>query len=237
MNIGKVLRKYYGKKAERISVVNLETIKHIEKEKKVFCIGMSKTGTTSMGTLFEDLQYRVCRGNWNNNVTNFLCSCYHYGDVDEIINITKYFDAFEDAPWGGTEIYKELVEIYPKAYFILTYRDTDKWYKSYINMYLQFDGNLNTTMETMRSFGSYGNFLFFRNIFVIDNLANNENKIKDYYNNYNEEVRAFFKEGNYNFLDIDITKDNISLNKISNFLNKKIVNTSTLPHSNKGYYK
>ena len=76
-------------------------------KQKVFCIGMSKTGTTSMGTLFEDLKYRVCRGNWNNNVTNFLCSCYHYGDVDEIINITKYFDAFEDAPWGGSEIHSE----------------------------------------------------------------------------------------------------------------------------------
>ncbi len=76
----------------------------IQNNKKVFVIGMSKTGTTSMEEMLKKLEYRVCRGHWGNNNTNFLCSCYYHDNIDEIINITRYYDAFADAPRGGNGI-------------------------------------------------------------------------------------------------------------------------------------
>lgn len=219
------------------SEINLMAIKNIEKEKKVFIIGMPKTGTTSMEILLEKLGYRVCRGYWDNKDTNFLQACYNFGAVDEILNITNYYDAFADAPWGGTEIYKKLVELYPKAYFIHTLREPKKWYNSLINMYLMFDNNISTTLETIRSFGSYGNYLFMKKIFGIETLENSEEKITNYFINYNREVKAFFENSKYNYLNLDITCDEDALEKIANFLKNKNVLEVGLPHMNKGEYK
>lgn len=221
----------------RISDKNLNDIKSIEKEKKVFLIGMSKTGTTSMEQFLENLGYRVCKGNWNNKDKNFLAACYCFNQIDEIINLTNYYDGFGDAPWGGTDIYKKLVEIYPNAYYILTIRDTIKWYNSLIAMYQQFDKNLKTSMETMRSFGSYGSYIFFKKIFQIETLADMdaEIKIKTYFDNYNKEVKKFFKNNKYNFLEIDITDNSSADSIILDFLNKKNISIS-IPHLNQGNY-
>lgn len=216
---------------------NLQDISKIEKEKKVFVIGMSKTGTTSMEHVLVQLGYRVCRGHWRKWDTNFLCACYYYNDLDEILNITNYYDAFADAPWGGTDIYEKLVESYPDAYYILTIRDTSNWYLSFIKMYEQYDNNLKTAMETIRSFGAYGNYLFFRKIFNIDNLYNNEKKIKIYYENYNKKVKNFFKNKRYNFIVIDITKKDFDVNIIMQFLQKRNIKIKIMPHLNKGKYQ
>lgn len=216
---------------------NLETIENIKKDKKVFVIGMSKTETTSMEVLLESLGYRICKGHWNSKDTNFLCACYYHNDIDEILNITNYYAAFADAPWGGTDIYKELVKIYPKAYYIHTYRDSLKWSNSFINMYLKFDKNIGTAFETMRSFGAYGNYLFFKKVLNINNLENCEEKIKNYFIKYNEEVEQFFSKSDYNYLKIDITQDDNSLKRIANFLGNEKVIKIGLPHVNKGIYK
>ncbi|MCU7835985.1 MAG: hypothetical protein KZQ83_12140 [gamma proteobacterium symbiont of Taylorina sp.] len=244
----KIIRKIYKKLSQKNNKIlkvknipsqankNLTDIKRIEKKKKVFVIGMSKTGTTSMETLLDNVGYRVCRGHWNNKDTNYLCACYNYNDINEILNITKYYDAFADVPWGGTLLYEELVKLYPEAYFILTTRSTDNWYESLVKMYEQFDDNLETTMDTMRSFGAYGNYLFFRKMFAIDNLANSETKMKQYYNKYNQGVRKFFKNNEFNFMEIDITKKGFEPSVILEYINKPLNSNINMPHANKGNY-
>lgn len=218
-----------------LALKNLEDIKKIEKEKKVFLIGMLKTGTTSLEYFLEELGYRVCKGHWNSKETNFLCACYCFNQVDEILNITNYYDAFGDAPWGGTNLYKKLSKMYPNAYFILSTRDVNQWYDSYINMYKKYDTNLRTTMETMRSFGAYGNYIFFKKIFDIKNLQNSEKKIKRYFERYNDEVRKYFIDKTYNFMEIDITSDNFDLGRLKKFLKKEKYNVE-IKHLNQGKY-
>lgn len=211
---------------------NLDEIKNIEKEKKVFLLGMSKTGTTSIEQLLIECGYRVCRGHWNNNVTNYLLSCYVHNDLEEILRLTTYYDAFTDAPWGGGYLHENITRLYPDGLFILSYRDVNDWYTSLENMFLQYDKNYMTTMETMKSFGGYGIVEFFKKIFDISNLYDNMDKIKHYYMNYNEEVRKYFKVNNYKFLEIDITEKNFDSRVITEFINCKRTNRS-MPHLNK----
>jgi len=199
----------------------LNRLKTVEQEKKVFCIGMSKTGTTSIENVLHQLGYRVCNGHWNDNLTNFLISSYKHDDIDEILNIVNYFDAFADAPWGGTLLYQHLAKKYPKSFFILTHRDTDKWYKSFLNMFLQLDDNPKTSMQTMRSVGCYGTYQFFTKIFDIKDLVGNQKVIKNYYNEYNRNAIDFFSKNDFNFLSLDVTKDDLSLEKIISFLGKE----------------
>lgn len=215
----------------------LNEIKKIKKHKKVFVLGMGKTGTTSIELLLEGAGYRVCKGNYRNAHTNFLCACYYYDDINEILKITKYFDAFVDTPWCGTEIYKELVKIYPEAYYIHTTRDTDKWYKSFLYMYLRYNNDPSTTMETMKALGAYSNPLFFKKAIGIESLENNEEKIKNWFINYNNEITKFFENSPYNFLSLDITNDKDALSKTASFLNNEHMLTLEIPHLHKGNYE
>lgn len=69
--------------------------------RKVFNLGFSKTGTTSIERALQILGYRVAKGHWKYNYCFYLMSLCVHGDYEEIIRFTKAFDAFCDGPWGG----------------------------------------------------------------------------------------------------------------------------------------
>lgn len=76
---------------------------------KIFGIGMSRTGTTSLTNALKILGY----------------SCIHYPHtLDEI----KKYDAATDAPVALA--FKELDQQYPGSKFVLTLRDSTSWLKS-----------------------------------------------------------------------------------------------------------
>ena len=91
---------------------------------KVFCIGFQKTGTSSMRDALEQLGYRVTGVFGRKNTLADLRANY----VKMGIAIARDFDAVEDMPWPL--MYRELDEAFPGSKFILTVRNTDKWYKS-----------------------------------------------------------------------------------------------------------
>jgi hypothetical protein len=94
---------------------------------KVFVIGLSKTGTTSLGDALELLSYR--RTGWEDIRSRFLFRSYTRGDLSFLVDRTFEFDAFEDLPWSL--VYREMASLYPDAKFILTLRKSeDAWLKS-----------------------------------------------------------------------------------------------------------
>jgi hypothetical protein len=94
---------------------------------KVFVIGLSKTGTTSLGDALELLSYR--RTGWEDIRSRFLFRAYMRGDLTFLIDRTFEFDAFEDLPWSL--VYREMATLYSDAKFILTLRKSeDAWLKS-----------------------------------------------------------------------------------------------------------
>lgn len=175
---------------------------------KVFNLGFSKTGTTTLETALEILGYRVANGHWNKNYSFYLCALCIAKEYPEIIKFTDYFDAFCDGPWGGgTPLYKTLFEKIPDAKFLLSYRKPQEWYESFENQITLFDKNLGTAMSSYHANGMWGSAYWFRNIFGIKELEGNKQKIIDIYESYCHQVVDFFKKKGKDLLTIDVTEN------------------------------
>ena len=85
---------------------------------KIFGIGLSKTGTSSLAHALEILGYR----------TKDYPGIQHYvpGDLSSIDpSVLEHYDALTDTPIPS--FYRKLDQAYPGAKFILTVRDMDGW--------------------------------------------------------------------------------------------------------------
>jgi hypothetical protein len=94
---------------------------------KVFVIGLSKTGTTSLGDALSRLSFR--RLGWEDLRSRWLFHSYLGHDLSPMISLTHSYDAFEDLPWPL--VYQDMALLYPDAKFILTRRkDEQSWLRS-----------------------------------------------------------------------------------------------------------
>ena len=94
------------------------------KKNKVFCIGFQKTGTSSMRDALQQLGYRVAGVYGRDKSLAELRETY----VAQGLAIAEEHDSVEDMPWPL--IFRELDQAFPSSRFVLTLRDTDRWYKS-----------------------------------------------------------------------------------------------------------
>ena len=91
---------------------------------KIFCIGFQKTGTSSVREALQTLGYSVT-GVFGRDLTlEDLRKTY----VERGLEIARRHDAVEDMPWPL--LFRELDQEFPGSKFILTLRDTDRWYRS-----------------------------------------------------------------------------------------------------------
>ena len=86
-------------------------------------MGLSKTGSTSLGAALESLGLNNVHNDRSLVPVLFPEGRYDFHHrYDEV-------DAVEDLPTAA--YYKEMLEAYPTAKFVLTVRDTESWYQSY----------------------------------------------------------------------------------------------------------
>jgi len=201
------------------------------KMEKIFGVGFSKTGTTSLEKALEILGYKVCRGHCKFSHTFYLHALYIHKDYDEIFRLINYWDAFADAPWGGTDLYLQLYNNFPNAKYILTVREPESWYESFEKLITMFDLNHETALDSYHANGMYGSAYFFKHIFDIEKLAGNKQKIMDHFKLYNQKVIDFFSKHPANFMVYDITSGE-EWQKLCKFLGVKIPKND-FPHANK----
>jgi Sulfotransferase domain len=93
--------------------------------RKVFGIGLSRTGTTSLTRALEWLGYRSVH--WPHDPTTQAELLHHYENPDSPLSLTvvENSDCVTDTPIAS--VYRELDRQYPGSYFILTTRDHDSW--------------------------------------------------------------------------------------------------------------
>ncbi|MCH9809545.1 MAG: hypothetical protein K0U74_17635 [Alphaproteobacteria bacterium] len=197
-----------------------------DRGRKLFNIGFSKTGTTSIEQALIALGYRMSKGHWKYYYNYYLLAIAVHGDYDELIRYTKQFDAFCDGPWGGgTELYKRLLTEYPDADFVLSLRAPDKWYDSLVTMLSLFDDDERTILSSYHSNGLFGTVYWFRYIFDIDELAGNRDKVISAYNAYNDAVRTHFEQIGKPLLVIDVSTDPAPWQTLCGFLDKPVPDT------------
>lgn len=91
---------------------------------KIFCIGFQKTGTSSLRDALSEVGYSVT-GVFGRDVgLGELRETY----IERGLSIAEQYDAVEDMPWPL--MFRELDAAFPGAKFILTMRETDRWYHS-----------------------------------------------------------------------------------------------------------
>lgn len=175
---------------------------------KVFCIGMFKTGTTSMGKALEILGYHTLNGPWWPDGIMLRDPWHEQPDewpkYDEIIKTqAEIYDAFQDYPW--MYCYEKCDRWFPGSRFILTVRDPVKVAESDIRMW--------------------------RNNKVAGHQIPAKEKFIARYNRHYESVSRYFA-GRNNLLVIDIT-EGAGWPEICGFLDKPVPQRD-FPHLNKG---
>lgn len=176
---------------------------------KVFCVGMFKTGTSTMGTALQMLGYNVFLSGWQRGEIlqdNWFREPDKWKEHYETIRRkTEQYDAFEDYPWMWC--YEQCYEWYPDAKYILLERDSQSVANSDINMWRK-EGAPESDIPPASQF-------------------------IDRYERQFEAASEFFKDKD-NFMVMNIFEGE-GWEKLCPFLGKDIPN-QTFPHSNKGNY-
>ena len=100
--------------------------------KKIFCVGVNKTGTSSLHDAFLILGIKSVhfKGAEERNIKDIIQSNYLAGD--NILRGLEHYEAFSDWDLGPStvDIVKEFDKQYPNSKFILNIRDLDGWLNS-----------------------------------------------------------------------------------------------------------
>lgn len=176
---------------------------------KVFVVGLSKTGTTTMKDMLMTLGYRV-RG-----PSKPLLKAIRAGDMEAAVPVMEQYDAFEDWPWPL--VYRKAHEIYGnRARFILTVRrDEDTWFRS-----VEQHGYGTSPLKSMKD--AYGYYRPFgrKAEFVAG------------YRAHNDAVRDFFADKPGLFLEFCLEHGD-SWDKLCPFLGHPVPEGAPTPHRNK----
>jgi hypothetical protein len=101
--------------------------RYVADRPKVFCVGMNKTGTTSLKDMLKRFGYTVAsqaRG-------ELLLDAWLERDFAPIVRFCRSADAFQDIPFSLDYSYQALDAAFPGSRFILSIRDSpQQWFES-----------------------------------------------------------------------------------------------------------
>jgi hypothetical protein len=164
--------------------------------RKVFGIGFQKTGTTSLGIIFDKLGYTVAgyrdfrdfagqkRVDWSVVTARAL-------------GIAGQVDAVKDTPWPL--LYRELDTAFPGAKFIHVTRDPEAWINS-----------------AVKDFANHPNALH-QTIYGCPYPLGHEEIWLDRYNLHNQEVATYFATRPDDYLHLRL-EDGVSYEEVCDFL-------------------
>jgi hypothetical protein len=200
---------------------------------KVFCIGLHKTGTTSIKFALREMGYVL----GDQAEAETFIHDWAKRDFKRIINYCKTAQAFQDTPFSLPFTYIILDHFFPGSKFILTKRDSaEEWYNSLVKFHSKKfgDGKVPTKEDLKNAVYRYkgrpweGNRAMF-------NSPENEPYKKDvlikYYNNHLYNVKEYFRHRPDDLLILNL-KEKDSYFNFCTFLNEKPMR-SNFPWKNK----
>ena len=99
---------------------------------RVICIGMNKTGTSTLKHCFEILRLLpiASPNTYDRSARRLIQHFYKHKSYDVMLDLAEHYKAFEDRPWNMWSMYRHLYERFPDSRFILTVRDPESWWRS-----------------------------------------------------------------------------------------------------------
>ena len=209
------------------------TIRLINKP-KVFCVGLNKTGTTSLREAMQDLGYVI----GNQREGELLFNDWVNRDFSKIIRYCQSAEFFQDVPFSYPYTFINVDQAFSNSKFILTVRDNpEQWYNSLVNFYGKLFGNgkVPPTIEDLKKANYvYQGFPYdsLKKVLNVsdDNLFNKEILIESY-NSHNKIVIDYFRHREKDLLVLNVGEKN-AYKKLCDFLNKKSESTA-FPWKNK----
>lgn len=177
--------------------------------RKVFGIGFQKTGTTTLGVIFDKLGYRVAG---YDAFRQFAARDQLTREEVEAhaLEVAKGVDAVKDSPWPI--LYKSLDRAFTGSKFIHVTRAPETWIRS-----------------AVKDFGSEPNAL--REVIYGSRFpVGNEEAWLERYTRHNQEVMAYFADRPDDFLSLRL-EDGVSYEKVCGFLGEPLVGTG-VPKAN-----
>lgn len=174
--------------------LQLRRMKYGAAQPKIFCVGMQKTGTTSLQYALSKLGYRVA------GVFSVKDLDTPEQMLDRAMALEQKFDAFADNPWCF--YFREFDKSVPGAKFILTTRNPEQWYASVCKHF----GESDTKMR--RWLYGAGTPIGHKDIYI--------KKLLD----HQEAVRAHYWNRPNDLLEFNVSKGD-GWKELCNFLGKK----------------
>ncbi len=196
------------------------------RRQKIFCIGLNKTGTTSIKKALEEMDIVVGK----EYEAKTLFHSWAIRDFKPIIKYCKTAQAFQDSPFSFPYTYVVLDQAYPDSKFILSVRDNaEQWYSSLTRFHSKLwsseKGEIPTKNDLMNAF----NFTKGRPWLVNRALYNSpedlpykKNVLIDFYETHNKNVIDYFRHRQKDLLILNVSNKE-AYQKLASFLN---INTS-----------
>jgi hypothetical protein len=213
------------KKAKRItrSISKRYYSIRLSNKPKIFCIGLNKTGTTSLGKAMKDFGFIP----GNQSEAELLFNDWVKRDFKKIINYCKTAEFFQDVPFSYPYTFAILDQAFPKSKFILTVRDNpEQWYNSLINYHgkLFGNGNIPPTAEDLKQANYvYKGFPYDsmkKLLNVPDEDLYNKDILIESYKMHNKIIIDYFNFRKEDLLVLNVAEEG-SYEKLCHFLNRK----------------
>jgi tetratricopeptide (TPR) repeat protein len=181
----------YGPRLRALATTLRERSVLEQHEPKIFGIGLSKTGTTTLGVALFRLGYQVL--DWHNPLTRELI-----GEDDYPL-----FDAFTDTP--VTASFEKLYFLFDESRFIYTARPLESWRRSMTQHWLRNYGVLD--FDAIRALLATGNAFPFGRQFreIHASLYFDYPNLDAAYHAHDQRVRSFFHDKpRHRFLEFNV---------------------------------
>lgn len=185
---------------------------------RVFCVGMNKTGTSTLKHCFEILHLGPIASpkTYDREIRRQIEHFYKHKTYDEMLDLAEHYKAFEDRPWNMWTMYRHAHQRFPDSRFILTVRDPESWWRS---------------TERWITVTKPGVMARYEQHLRVHEPS--KESMTESYLRYNSEVQAYF-EGTGQLLVMDIEKGD-GWEKLCAFLGLPVPDRE-FPHANRQQY-
>jgi hypothetical protein len=168
----------------------------VNDSRKVFGIGFQKTGTTSLGKIFDALGYKTAGYHQFRDMAGR--NSLDWAEVtDRALTLAREADAAKDTPWPL--LYQNLDAAFPGAKFIHVTRAPDAWIRS-----------------AVKDFGAHPNAIH-QEIYGCPYPQGYEEIWLERYNRHNAEVAEYFRDRPEDYLHLRL-EDGVSFEVVCDFL-------------------
>jgi hypothetical protein len=179
------------------------------RRQKFFCIGLNKTGTTTIENVFKEFGYSL--GSQKDG--ELLIFDWFNRDFNQIIKHCKTAEVFQDIPFSLSYTYIILEQHFENAKFILTVRDNaEQWYDSLINFHAKIWGNGEnppTVEQLKKGYSLYPGFAYETLVRAYNTEKEdiyNKEKLIFHYESHINYVKEYFKNKPDKLLVINVSK-------------------------------